>query len=344
MDINKYFEEGSKGSVLATDALNMIDQARQAGMVQQADQMQSGLEAAAKRLQATGGRDSSGFMAQLLAIKGLAPQISESSKRANEINEAVSKINVFGSEIQARGGSVNPKTAEAIQLAAEKGNVTQLSAYSEILSKESASLIENQLKDVAQKPTPEDLAKAQASAAGVEDAIAKKKRQIETIDKYITKEGKPNSVLKSISGVGEGFQNFMGTYSGGLIGNEYEQQAAQDELRSQVVLPDVLNVVQLLKPASQTDVETIYATRPKVTTSPEQWAAYLNRQKGVLNQEIETQSKLLGDASTQSSTAKPSELDREANVKSSVLRLQEEARRKKDLESKGLQQQGPPAP
>jgi hypothetical protein len=291
MDPSKYFKQGSSGYVQARQALSIIDAAEQAGLKNEANQLRSDLEASIIQAKESGWKDFSGFDLQREVIsKSLPSQINavtasqgkaqESQfKREEDAYKEAKTIEVASNELFRLGGTIAPKTIAAIAEASKARDPIALAAHRNILE---ANLSAARIEQAKQLAPAEMLKKQEMDAAN-----ATKQRTIEIIDKFIDKKGKPNELLKRSTGFGEGVDRFFGGMTSGAIGSASDELVAQDELIRGVVTDDVLKTVQLLKPASDTDVKAIQKTRPGITTSPEQWAAYLQSIKNVLSKDID---------------------------------------------------------
>jgi len=291
MDPTKYFKKGSAGYVQTIQALGVIDAAEQAGLKDEASKLRSDLEASIIQAKESGWKNFSGFDLQRDLITRSLPQkinaiaASQTETQKNEFKREEdayreSKIlEVSANEFFRLGGSVDQETIDAISKAAKEKDPIALGAYRNLMEQNlSAARIEN-----AKKLAPAEMMKSQEAEA----ANATKQRTIQIIDKFIDKEGKPNELLKRSTGFGEGVDRFFGGITSGFVGSASDELVAQDELIRGVVTDDVLKTVQLLKPASNTDVEAIKQTRPGITTSPEQWASYLQSMKNVLSKEVD---------------------------------------------------------
>lgn len=290
MDPSKYFKQGSSGYVQTAQALSVIDAAEKAGLKDEAARMRSDLEASVIRAKESGWKDFSGFDMQREVIsKTLAPQINamatssakaqeEQAKRDQEIYKESKNIEVTANEIYRLGGDVDQPTIETIDRSLTEKDPVGLAAVRNMLEQRlSAQRIEQ-----AKQMDPASIAKQQE----MEAANAQKQRTIALIDKFIDKKGAPKDILKRSTGFGEGVGRFLGQTDVG-IGSKSDELVAQDELIRGIVTDDVLETVQLLKPASNTDIEAIKATRPGITTLPDQWAAYLQSMRNVLSQEVD---------------------------------------------------------
>jgi hypothetical protein len=291
MDPSKYFKRGSVSYVQTTQALEVIDAAERAGMKDEAVRLRSDLEASIIQAKESGWKNFSGFDMQREVISKSLPAkinaMAESQaktqtdrfKREEDAYREGKIIEVAAYEFAKLGGKLDDVTVKAIDEAAKTKDSAALAAY--------RSLIEQKLsaQRIAQAAlsAPAEMAKKQEFDA----ANATKQRTIALIDKFIDSKGKPNDLLQRSTGFGEGVARFFGGITSGTIGSGSDELVAQDELIRGVVTDDVLKTVQLLKPASNTDVEAIKQTRPGITTSPDQWAAYLQSMKNVLSKEVD---------------------------------------------------------
>jgi len=291
MDPTKYFKQGSSGYVQTMQALSVIDAAEQAGMKDEAIRLRSDLEASIIRAKESGWKDFSGFdMQREMIAKSLPAQINalaasqsktqeDQSKLEQEAYKEGKNLEIASYEFAKLGGRIDPVTVQAIDEAAKNKDPIALGAYRNLIEQKlSAQRIAQ-----ANLMAPAEMVKKQEFDA----ANATKQRTIAIIDKFIDSKGKPNDLLKRSTGFGEGVDRFFGSMTSGTIGSGSDELVAQDELIRSVVTDDVLKTVQLLKPASNTDVEAIKKTRPGITTSPDQWAAYLQSMKNVLSKEVD---------------------------------------------------------
>jgi len=224
----------------------------------------------------TGGMDVMNTLAGLQQIK------AQTGKTAAETVSAIEQVKNMktvreGQEIaNAKQAGLTPH--EIKKAAAEKDPIA-LGAYR---SQAEANLAAARIA-AAKTASPADMKAAEEKKAA--DAV--KRSTIDIIDKYITEDGKPKDILKRSTGFGSGVDRFLGGITIVPGGSEADELVAQDELIRGVVTDDVLKTVQLLKPASDTDVKAIQATRPGITTSPGQWAAYLSSIKNVMSKDID---------------------------------------------------------
>jgi hypothetical protein len=287
INIDEHFDKGTEGYMMASRAINQINAARNAGMKDQANELESGLEQSIINLRKSGGVDASGFKTYLKGAEDLATTASSVAKNQNEFGNIATRINVTEGEINRIGGKVPQQNIEAIKNAANSGDINMLNAQAKFLD----DTLARQISDLAKSNTPE----AKKFRAETEAINATKKRTLDIIDKYVNQKGEPTKELKDATGVGEGISRFIGGMTGGsIIGSSTKVMANQDQLIRDIRTDDVLKTVQLLKPASNTDVETITKTRPDITTSPEQWASYLGSMRNMLNQDID-RAKLSGE-------------------------------------------------
>jgi hypothetical protein len=306
MDPSKYFKQGSSGYVQTAQALSVIDAAEKAGLKDEAARMRSDLEASVIRAKESGWKDFSGFDMQREVIsKTLAPQINamatssakaqeEQAKRDQEIYKESKNIEVTANEIYRLGGGVDQPIIDTIDRALLDKDPIGLAASRNLLEQRlSAQRIEQ-----AKQMDPAAIAKQQE----LETANEQKQRTIALIDKFIDKKGSPKDILKRSTGFGEGVDRFFGKMDFGA-GSASDELVAQDELIRGIVTDDVLKTVQLLKPASNTDIEAIKETRPGITTSPDQWAAYLQSMRNVLSKEVDASK--IGEQMTPAPTTTP---------------------------------------
>jgi hypothetical protein len=291
MDPSKYFKRGSVSYVQTTQALEVIDAAERAGMKDEAVRLRSDLEASIIRAKESGWKNFSGFDMQREVISKSLPAkinaMAESQaktqtdrfKREEDAYRENKILEVAANEFFKLGGSIDDDTVTAITEASANKDPIALSAYRNLMEQKLSAQRIAQASQLA----PAEMAKRQEFDA----ANATKQRTIAIIDKFIDSKGKPNDLLQRSTGFGEGVGRFFGQMTSGTIGNGSDELVAQDELIRGVVTDDVLKTVQLLKPASNTDVEAIKQTRPSITTSPEQWAAYLQSMKNVLSKEVD---------------------------------------------------------
>ena len=306
MDPSKYFKQGSSGYVQTAQALSVIDAAEKAGLKDEAARMRSDLEASVIRAKESGWKDFSGFDMQREVIsKTLAPQINamatssakaqeEQAKRDQDIYKESKNIEITANEIYRLGGGVDQPIIDTIDRALTEKDPIGLAATRNLLEQRlSAQRIEQ-----AKQMDPAAIAKQQE----IEAANEQKQRTIALIDKFIDKKGAPKDILKRSTGFGEGVDRFFGKMDFG-VGSASDELVAQDELIRGIVTDDVLETVQLLKPASNTDIEAIKETRPGIATSPDQWAAYLQSMRNVLSKEVD--SSKIGEQMTPASTTTP---------------------------------------
>jgi len=309
MDPSKYFKQGSSGYVQARQALSIIDAAEQAGLKNEANQLRSDLEASIIQAKESGWKDFSGFDLQREVItKSLPSQINamassrsklqeDQFKREEDAYKEAKTIEIASNELFRLGGTIAPETIAAIGEASKNKDPIALAAHRNILETNlSAARIEQ-----AKQLSPVEIAKKQE----MDKANATRIRTIELIDKFIDKKGKPKNILTRSTGFGEGVDRFFGKTSILPGGSAADELVAQDELIRDVVTDDVLNTVQLLKPASNTDVEAIQKTRPGITSTPAQWAAYLQSMKNVLSKEVDPN--LVGVQQSQATVPAPAQ-------------------------------------
>jgi len=127
------------------------------------------------------------------------------------------------------------------------------------------------------------LAKTKAEAAAAEKtataeagkAKAKADRLAQVESKFLTKDGKPSDLLRNATGIGEGAASFMRM-------NAPETRANQKELELELLETDLLEAAKDLKPVSEDEMKQLMARRPKLTDSPEEWAWFIKRARGIL--------------------------------------------------------------
>tara|TARA_R110000868_G_C10826707_1_gene759037 strand:+ start:104 stop:1153 length:1050 start_codon:yes stop_codon:yes gene_type:complete len=343
INIDDHFDKGTEGYVMASRALSQINAARGAGLEDQANELESGFEQAILSLRRSGGQDASGFKMYLKEAEGLAKTASSVAKGQNELGKVISRLNVSHDEIKRLGGNIPKQNVDAIQNAAKSGDVNVLNAQLKLMDDSLAAKI----SETAKLNTPE-AQKFRAETAAVD---ATKKRTLTIIDKYVNSKGNPTETLRSATGVGEGVGRWIGGITEGVIGTSTGVMSNQDELVRDIRTDDVLKTVQLLKPASNTDVDTITKTRPSITDSPEQWASYLNSMKNVLSQDID-RAKLSGEATqvapsqggTQTQPPSTDQSDPSLRVRNIALEVSEKARqaREEEARKKQAQSQLPP--
>ena len=304
MDPSQYFTAGSKGFILTKQALDTISKAENAGLSDKANQLKADLEVSIKEAQRGGWKNVSGFGAQLEVIDGLNNEInairsgqskvqeqsfSKQEKTQDELKNVASSINVLSKDLNDKGVIIPQSNVDSINNAVKMNDVETLKAESKLLESRRAERISEMSKLKA--------AESQKLTGEMAMLNMKKQRTIKVIDKYIDSNGNAKPALNSSVGFGEGFGRSLGKITeGNVIGTSQKVMSQQDELIRDVRTDDVLNTVQLLKPASDTDVNTITETRPSITDSPGQWATYLNSMKNSLSQEVDM-SKLSGTTS-----------------------------------------------
>jgi len=291
MDPTKYFKQGSSGYVQTMQALSVINAAQQAGLTDEANRLRSDLEASIIQAKESGWKNFSGFdMQRKLIAESLPSQINavvtsknkteaDQFKRSEDVYKESKNLEVTANQYFGLGGTIDDQTMADIKKASDDKDPVALGAYRSMMEQKlSAARIEQ-----AKQLDPVAMAKKQAMS----DANATKERTIKVIDQFINDKGKPKDILTRSTGFGEGIDKFFGGMTSGAFGSASDELVAQDRLIRDVVTDDVLQTVQLLKPASNTDIAAIQATRPSITTSPDQWAAYLQSMKNVLSQDVD---------------------------------------------------------
>lgn len=291
MDPTKYFKQGSSGYVQTMQALSVINAAQQAGLTDEANRLRSDLEASIIQAKESGWKNFSGFdMQRKLIAESLPSQINAVATSKNKTEQDLLKrdedaykegknLEVTANQFFQLGGTIDDQTMADIKKASDDKDPVALGAYRNMMEQNlSAARIEQ-----AKQLDPAEMAKKQAMS----DANATKERTIQVINRFINEKGKPKDILSRATGFGEGVDRFFGGMTSGSFGSASDELIAQDTLIRDVVTDDVLQTVQLLKPASNTDIATIQATRPGITTSPDQWAAYLQSMKNVLSQDVD---------------------------------------------------------
>jgi len=291
MDPTKYFKQGSSGYVQTMQALSVINAAQQAGLTDEANRLRSDLEASIIQAKESGWKNFSGFdMQRKLIAESLPSQINavvtsknkteaDQFKRSEDVYKESKNLQVTAKQYFGLGGTIDDQTMADIKKASDDKDPVALGAYRSMMEQKlSAARIEQ-----AKQLDPVAMAKKQAMS----DANATKERTIKVIDQFINDKGKPKDILTRSTGFGEGIDKFFGGMTSGAFGSASDELVAQDRLIRDVVTDDVLQTVQLLKPASNTDIAAIQATRPSITTSPDQWAAYLQSMKNVLSQDVD---------------------------------------------------------
>jgi hypothetical protein len=291
MDPTKYFKQGSSGYVQTMQALSVINAAQQAGLTDEANRLRSDLEASIIQAKESGWKNFSGFdMQRKLIAESLPSQINavvtsknkteeDRFKRSEDAYKEGKNLEVTANQFFQLGGTIDDQTMADIKKASDDKDPIALGAYRSMMEQKlSAARIEQ-----AKQLDPAAMAKKQAMS----DANATKERTIKVIDQFINSKGKPKDILTRSTGFGEGVDKFFGGMTSGAFGSASDELVAQDRLIRDVVTDDVLQTVQLLKPASNTDIAAIQATRPSITTSPDQWAAYLQSMKNVLSQDVD---------------------------------------------------------
>jgi hypothetical protein len=291
MDPTKYFKQGSSGYVQTMQALSVINAAQQAGLTDEANRLRSDLEASIIQAKESGWKNFSGFdMQRKLIAESLPSQINavvtsknkteeDRFKRSEDAYKEGKNLEVTANQYFGLGGTIDDQTMADIKKASDDKDPVALGAYRSMMEQKlSAARIEQ-----AKQLDPVAMAKKQAMS----DANATKERTIQVINRFINDKGKPKDILSRSTGFGEGVDRFFGGMTSGSFGSASDELVAQDTLIRDVVTDDVLQTVQLLKPASNTDIAAIQATRPGITTSPDQWAAYLQSMKNVLSQDVD---------------------------------------------------------
>ncbi len=125
------------------------------------------------------------------------------------------------------------------------------------------------LKNQAEKEAA-DAAKAEISDAG-------KLRSLKTIDKFLTKDGKPTAALSDAVGFGEGVGSWIGNIPFIPGGNSPTAMSDQREIAQDLLEGSVLEAAQYLKPLSNSDIQLILKNRPEITSHPTVWATYLTK-------------------------------------------------------------------
>jgi hypothetical protein len=289
MDPAQYFKPGSSSYVQATQALEVINAAEQAGLKDEAAKLRSDLEASIIRAKQSGGTDFSGFDSQRKFILETIPKRIDSTIK---YNESVANQQNENARLKAQADAISSTLNSAQDNYKRLGiqyDASSIDAAANLLKAgdiSGAQKIADSISSTINRIT-EKRAETPAKAPNTSGEISTPEidRKISMIDGYmsIKKDGnaRPTERLKSITGVGEDFQSFIGRYGGDVIGigNDSRQRSEQSRLIRDIVLPDVLQEVQKLKPASNTDVQSIYATRPSTTSTPQEWADYLSEQK-----------------------------------------------------------------
>jgi hypothetical protein len=121
--------------------------------------------------------------------------------------------------------------------------------------------------------------------------------------KYLTDKGEPSELLKNATGLGEGLAST-------LRFNAPETRANQKELGLELLESDLLEAAKDLKPVSEDEMKQLMSRRPQIGDSPEEWAWFIKRARGIL------ESGQAGQAATPS--AAPSIQDRTNKLRSLV--------------------------
>lgn len=129
---------------------------------------------------------------------------------------------------------------------------------------------------------------AETAAATTEKGIAATKvnntarRVFSVIDKYRDSEGKPTQALRDAVGRGEGFGSGLSSWTGGVLGNDPQTIANQQELELELLETDLLNAAKDLKPVSEDEMKMLLSRRPSITSAPEVWVSFMNRAEKIL--------------------------------------------------------------
>jgi hypothetical protein len=155
MDPKQYFQEGSKGFVITTQALDTIAKAQASGLLtqEQAEQQRNALEAAAKNLKASGGKNAGGFEAQLKVIGDIGSRANQAVDSKKTLSANIQLLSTYGKQIPTQSG-------ELIKQAAKSNDPVFIDKVNSTLASQIA-----------------DLAKAQAPATPLEQAKIETEKQ-----------------------------------------------------------------------------------------------------------------------------------------------------------------------
>lgn len=140
INVDEHFSKGSAGHEIASQALSQINQARDAGFNEEADRLETSLEASIINLRKSKGKDVSGFNTVLKSIGGLAPQVQAVAKEKNETNQVARRLDANMALFKSRGGAFTEEQISAISKAAEVGDKDLLSTFNDFVIDQNKSL------------------------------------------------------------------------------------------------------------------------------------------------------------------------------------------------------------
>jgi len=130
---DEYFNKGSSGHEMTSQAVAEIERARKAGLVPEADRLESNLKASIITLQNSGGKDTTGFSTMIKSIGGIAPQIESINKSKADYNKIASGISTTLGTAYSLGVNVDPTIRDGITRALELGDGERVKTYDNTL-------------------------------------------------------------------------------------------------------------------------------------------------------------------------------------------------------------------
>ena len=126
--LDEHFDRGTEGYVMASQALDQINAARNAGLEDQANQLEAGFEQSIINLRKSGGADASGFNAYRQQAANLLRQtadVAKEQKTASEIDFLSKRFNVLSKEASSAGITIDPEKIQIVSNLLDSGQVSQ---------------------------------------------------------------------------------------------------------------------------------------------------------------------------------------------------------------------------
>lgn len=186
MDPKQYFNPGGKGFIIATQALDTIEKAKQSGLLtpEQAEQQKKNLEIAAQNLAASGGRNTGGFDAQIKFISDIGSRVNQAVESKKNLSANIQLLSTYGNQIPTQSSDLIKKAAESNDPAfIDKVNSTLASQIADLAKAQAPATPLEQAKINTEKQA---LEAAKQKAAREQEEIANAKYSLEETlkDKY----------------------------------------------------------------------------------------------------------------------------------------------------------------
>jgi len=136
--LDDHFDRGTEGYVMASQALDQINAARNAGLKDQANQLEAGFEQSIINLRRSGGMDASGFNAYREQAANLLRQtadVAKEQKTASEIDFLTKRFEVLSKEANSAGIKIDPGRIQAMSDFLNSGQTGQASTMLSDISK-----------------------------------------------------------------------------------------------------------------------------------------------------------------------------------------------------------------